>query len=1208
MSDAGAGYIPRLKSLELHGYKTFASRTPFDFPGIITAIVGPNGSGKSNIADSLRWVLGEQSYSLLRGRKTEDMIFAGSEGRPRAGMASATIVFDNSDNWLPIDYSEVEVTRRAYRDGQNEYLLNGQRVRLKEISELLAQSGLAERTYTIIGQGLVDAALSLKPEERRRFFEEAAGIGLYRSRREESLTRLENTRRNLERVQDILAELEPRLQSLEKQARRAMEYERVKADLRLLLRDWYGYHWHRVQKDLAHAREVSHAQEVRQTQARQRLQEVENGLEIKRQAVLQERSHLNELHNRSAELHRLREKINRDLAVMDERQRANQDQAQNAQGDLARLEEERKGLEERSQTLQEELVHLKQEGIESQQQAAAAQTAYQARLKERDKIDQALREARRSQVNTETRQVQLRAHLNELGTRKETLETSLNSLRQGLMREIQTLTDARTHLEEAGQRRSQLEGERRKAEEGVAEQRQSVQDLETQRRQVLDSRGALDADRTRLKAQLEVLEQAERSFSGLNQGARYLLQASRQGKLSGSYLALSALFQVPAEYETAIAAVLGEFLDGILVDDHNKLEDALNLLEQGEKGRAVLFSTLQPEAELTRELVADADSLGLASTLMSAPETLSRLVNTLLGRTLVVRDRSAARRMVQKVPVDARVVTLRGEVFYGSGVVIAGQDGRSGLIGRPRQKKELQDHLIALDGKVSAVNLALTQIDASLAGLRENSQMLEKRVRQMNQELGTANQQYQQANLAVEQSRQRHDWQRGQIASIEGQVQKTDSEISQQKAELERLNTQVQRLVEEVRNHNRALSGLPVDELQAQMAHWSTATAVADRAVKEAQRRFDEHQRVVQSSQARLGILGQRLETLQSAYQELDELKKIQRTEEGELNGQIDELQHEIDPGEKLLEQLEEAYSAMQVDHNAVQQSALVADRYATQAQLEFSRVRESMDSLKRRIEEDFGLVAFEYNSDVTGQSPLPLDGMVEQLPMLTELSPEIEESINRQRGQLRRMGAINPEAHKEYLEVKERFEFMTQQVADLRKADTDLRQVITELDELMRKEFRKTFDAVAAEFKQMFTRLFGGGSARLVLVDEEHPTETGIDIEARLPGRREQGLSLLSGGERSLTAVALIFSLLKISPTPFCVMDEVDAMLDEANVGRFCELLKELSQRTQFIVITHNRNTVQSADVIYGVTMGRDSASQVISLRLDEVSEEMVR
>ena len=270
--------MPLLKSLELHGYKTFASRILFEFPGNVTAIVGPNGSGKSNVADALRWVLGEQSYSLLRGRKTEDMIFSGSEFRPRAGMASATITFDNENGWLPIDFSEVTITRRAYRDGQNEYLLNGQKVRLKEITELLAQSGLAERTYTIIGQGLVDAALSLKPEERRKFFEEAAGIGLYRSRREEAISRLDSTRRNLERVLDILTELEPRLHSLEKQAKRAMEYEQVKADLKVLLRDWYGYHWHRTQQDLLHTREVVRSQEERLAQMRERQARVEEEL------------------------------------------------------------------------------------------------------------------------------------------------------------------------------------------------------------------------------------------------------------------------------------------------------------------------------------------------------------------------------------------------------------------------------------------------------------------------------------------------------------------------------------------------------------------------------------------------------------------------------------------------------------------------------------------------------------------------------------------------------------------------------------------------------------------------------------------------------------------------------------------------------------------------------------------------------------------
>jgi chromosome segregation protein len=305
----------RLKSLELHGYKTFASRTHFEFADGITSIVGPNGSGKSNIADALRWVLGEQSQNLLRAKKTEDMIFAGSEQRPRAGMASVTITFDNSANWLPVDFSEVAVTRRAHRDGRNEYLLNGQSVRLKDINELLAQSGLSERTYTILGQGMVDASLALKADERRRLFEEAAGIGLYRSRREETLRRLENTQRNLERVLDILAELEPRLRSLERQSRRAQEYLQVQADLKMILREWYGYHWHLAQKELAEVREIAHEQERRLKEARRNYAALTEGFSSTRQRLLELRGQLNEWHRQSAELHSQREAVSRKLAA-----------------------------------------------------------------------------------------------------------------------------------------------------------------------------------------------------------------------------------------------------------------------------------------------------------------------------------------------------------------------------------------------------------------------------------------------------------------------------------------------------------------------------------------------------------------------------------------------------------------------------------------------------------------------------------------------------------------------------------------------------------------------------------------------------------------------------------------------------------------------------------------------------------------------------
>ncbi|MBP7786702.1 MAG: hypothetical protein KA046_02350, partial [Longilinea sp.] len=426
--------------------------------------------------------------------------------------------------------------------------------------------------------------------------------------------------------------------------------------------------------------------------------------------------------------------------------------------------------------------------------------------------------------------------------------------------------------------------------------------------------------------------------------------------------------------------------------------------------------------------------------------------------------------------------------------------------------------------------------------------------------------------------------------------------------DLDRIEVEIKSHRQRVQEYLHQLDALPMDELQSQGIHWKTTLAVSERAVATAVNREDEYRKAVEAGRQRQADIQNRQIQLGEALQVLLNEQQSLRLQEEDLNRKIQQSQEQIQPAEEEMKALEVKFNQAQQDQIAAQQATAVADRHATQAQLEYARLRENFDSLRRRIEEDFGLVDFEYTTSVSGQTPLPLEGMVSELPKVKDLSPDVEENINRYRAQLRRLGAINPEALSEYRAVKERKEFLTQQVADLRKADADLRQVIAELDALMKQEFRKTFDAVAIEFKEMFTRLFGGGSAKLLMTDEDHPTETGIDIEARLPGRREQGLSLLSGGERSLTAVALIFSLLKVSPTPFCVLDEVDAMLDEANVGRFCDLLRELSHETQFVVITHNRNTVQTADVIYGVTMGRDSASQVISLRLDEVSEEMVR
>jgi chromosome segregation protein len=1202
----------RLKSLELHGYKTFASRTIFEFPGEITSIVGPNGSGKSNVADAIRWVLGEQSYSLLRGRKTEDMIFAGSEYRPRAGMASATITFDNQDGWLPIDFTEVAIARRAYRDGQNEYLLNGQKVRLKEISELLAQSGLAERTYTIIGQGLVDAALSLRPEERRRFFEEAAGIRLYRRRREESMNRLAATRRNLERVLDILSEIEPRLRSLEKQARRAQEFERITADLKVLLREWYGFHWHQAQRSLKYSQKSYKDQEGLLNTARQQQAEGESELETLHDDIQKLRVRLNGWHTQSSELHKNREQISRKLAVFNERRRAYSDQQQTLKSDLTRMKEEQRSYEERLEIIFAEKEQLEFQLGEAKKNFEEAEKTLLDRQMMRADFENRISETRKQLSLSESLQVKQRAKENELRGRRE----SLSQLQKTALNDFESTTLSLAKLVED---RNLVDAQYNEAIEKAEKLEISLKEIqghlnisEGSLQKVLKEVSALEVDKSRLVAHIEVLAQAEKSLSGYDQGPKYILEEAKKGHLSGIYQAISNLIEVPAKFEAAIASVLGDSLQGIMLNDSADLEEALSLLQQGEKGRTVLFplSSIRHADRENLLLPDDSAIFGFAKELIQGPDNIHTILQIILSGVIIVRDRKSARRLLKQTQGERNevsFVTLEGEIFLGNGKVVAGRDGKTGLISRSRQKRELQ---ISLD-KIKVQQQKYSQIVVQEEELLKNYRSEENEIQA---ELDAANQAVvnkailrQAAQLEEDTIQQKVEWQRKQLQSAKEQIQELKLESDELVKESLGNTDAISSNNEKIRQANRDLNGLPIDDFQTQVAHWKTSTAVAERALQDASRRLEEYQQEMKLGTNQFDSLKERNHQNDDLLNNLENERAELRDEEQILIGSIGKLSESIEPADQDLEAQEKKFSELQRRQLSTQQETSAAERNMAQAHIERTRQNEAMETLRGKVEEDFGLVDFEYVTHVSGPTPLPLDGMVEQLPFVNELTPDIEEGITRQRTQLRRLGAVNPEAQNEFIDVQERYKFLKVQVEDLKKADSDLCQVISELDELMMSEFQKTFEVVAREFRQMFTQLFGGGSARLVLTDAENLSETGIDIEARLPGRREQGLALLSGGERSLTAVALVFSLLKVSPTPFCVLDEVDAMLDESNVGRFGTMLQELSENTQFIVVTHNRGTVQTANVIYGVTMGRDSSSQIISLKLDEVNDEMV-
>ncbi len=1190
----------RLKALELQGYKTFASKTEFEFSPTITAIIGPNGSGKSNIADAIRWVLGEQSFSLLRGKRTEDMIFSGSEGRARASMASATITFDNSDGWLPIDFSEVSIGRRAYRDGTNEYILNGQRVRLRDVNELLAKCGLAERTYTIIGQGLVDAALSLRADERRELFEEAAGIGLYRSRRDEALRRMDTTKRNLERVQDILAELRPRLRSLRRQVSRSKDYEQVRSDLHEHLRTWYGFLWYQSIASLNEQTNQARLLELKRDKLRERESAFDAQMRTLRAKAEDLRKELQEANRKLSEGNTGREIVGRELAIAEERLRWVEEQEKTFESEIESLHEHLERVEEG--------LGAAEHRVEAAEQRRLELLEVRQSLIEQGQVDPAQKQKARQRVD------HLRADLDEAAAQTAVLETRLDENQRQLKErsaERQKVLDSigarETQLGELKREHAVLETQIQSAEENRASSIQSIESargaVETLREKEYELRSRLNEVSSRLAGQKARREAMEISM-GLQGGkVQKLVQASEQGEIPGRVGRLISQLKIESGYEQAVLAALGDLRTGLTFEDDRQLFNALDRFSlDDEQGRAVLLPVGGKPKRATPAHPEGVHILAIAADVVQAPESFQNLIQNILGHVFIVPDRRTARSLQNRIDAETRVVTLDGDLFDPAGPVILGRgqefqreedelrklraaekeiSGQTKVILEQLEKLAVQRK--ESEGQIEASESARQQAEGDLQKLRKDLQSIEIDIQ------------------ATQRDIESRKYEAASQAEIVAEIESDSSRIEASTIEQRTIRDQVKE------QYDVAIRALEAVEESTEMARIEANLETARAELETARTRL-------RSQEERRNLLSQdittrmeRLDRSQVERERLDETIKGSRTSLSEVEARIEALTAEVEPVDKELRETESRRRELDLEEAETRLALQAAERDHAQAQIQLARKQEEVASLRRRIEDDFGLVAFEDDAEGVGQEPLPFEGIVEHLPRVETLPENVEEQVKRLRLQLRRMGPVNPEARREFKEVQERVDFLTSQVDDLRKAESQIHEVIAELDVLMEREFRKTFDAVAIAFKEAFTRLFGGGSARLELTNPDDLTLSGIDIEAKLPGRRMQSLAMLSGGERSLTASALVFALLKVSPTPFCVLDEVDAMLDESNVARFVDMLSELSQDTQFILITHNRLTVQAAQVVYGVSMGPDSASKTISLRLDEVEEELV-
>jgi chromosome segregation protein len=1192
----------RLKHLELQGYKTFALRTGFLFDSGITAVVGPNGSGKSNIADAIRWVLGEQSYRTLRGKRTEDMIFSGSAQRARLGMASASLTLDNADGWLPIDFSEVTITRRAYRSGQNEYLVNNSHVRLKDITELLAKSGLARRTYTVVGQGLVDAVLSLRPDDRRALFEEAAGITLYQAKRAEALSRLEETRSNLVRVNDIINEISPRMRRLEREAERSRRHALLSQQLEGLLRTWYGFRWRQEQRNLSRSRDALSRREAALARSRQALEDLDEQVAVLRARQSQLREQLGAWHRESGELHRQMEEVQRDLAVWRERARLLAGQRDEIQAELDELELQVQATAERIATAEADLDNSWQVLQAQEALVTQAQADLDAHEGQRATLSQQMAEAQERTLDLATQAGDRRNRLAQLDERRVALAEERAEHTSAVV-ELETRTgELRSQIETVAGEQARLQSEREAQEAEAVRLEANLEEIQARQTELRTALSDVQRNLERLQARYDLLGRLREEGEGLRAGVRSVLKAAR-GSLSGIVGTVVQLLRVPAEYEVAIEVALGGHLQDIVAESWADAEAAISYLREGRRGRAT-FLPLDTVRPVQRPNVPrDQGVVGVGADLVRADERLAPVVEMLLGRTVVTRDLSSARRTFERMRGGFQIVTLAGEVLRSSGSVTGGQgnnESQGQVLAREREWRELPGQLDAAgkhcEESQAALDAALAaeeQVRSQSAALGEQLGALDKILIQV---------QAQQRDLerdAAEAGRQ-IAWQQGQLAQLDTEAAELDTTEGSLQDELARLAAEKEASEGAVAALQAELDGLRGEVLYQRLSEARTAAATARGRWEQRQSALDTLRERQAAVQTQVEAKSRRIAELEGERASLSGQISRRTSRETVIQGWLASLAHKIDPAEAEVARLESEHEELDEEEGTLRSRLRQAQESHSQAFLAQSRQQDRLDRLRGQIMDDFGLVEMEPTDGLPEQPPLPLGEMVSSLPIVEVLPEGLEDEIHELKAQVRRMGAVNPNAPEEYAEVLDRHTFLTTQVADLEEAARSLREVISELDEVMRREFDATFQEVAARFKENFTQLFGGGTARLLLTEPQDFSNTGVEIVARPPGKRQQTLALLSGGERSLTAVALIFALLEVSPPPFCVLDEVDAMLDEANVKRFRGALEALSQHTQFIVITHNRGTIQAADTIYGVSMGDDSVSQVVSLQFD--------
>ena len=1179
-----------LKRLELQGFKSFADKTVLDFKPGITTVIGPNGSGKSNISDSIRWVLGEQSMKSLRGSKTEDVIFAGTQNRKSLGFAEASIIIDNSDGKLPIEFTEVTVTRRIYRSGESGYFINKTPCRLKDILELFMDTGIGKDGYSIIGQGKIDEILSNKSEERRHVFEEAAGIVKYRTRKAESEKKLEQSKLNLLRINDILVEIEQNLDPLKIQSEKARKFLDLREELKSIE---VGLFIHNIDSYKEKIEEVLKDEDIYNTQIvreDERLSNMQEQKESLRQAIDNITNQIEKMQTLSFESEKKKEKLTSEINI-------NKERINNNNSNFERFREEIEESNKRIEELEEEknqkqgkkdnLYESKEKFVKELEEKEKELATLNDKLSEKEKEIESKKQ--KVDANTDER-YEITNVISTLIANMESSEKRENNIKNEIASYISELDASRIHKDEIGKGFYEIDSKRNKIKKELEDIDEKRKEAETKLKDFDTRINNTESEKRIKESRLKFLEETEREKEGYNRSVKAILQECDKNVSlkKGMHGVLANLISVPKEYETAIEMSLGQAMQNIVTDNEADAKKLVEYLRVNKLGRASFLPITSVYGKKLEKLSKENGVVGIASDLVKYDKKHEQIVLSLLGRTVIVDNMDTAINVAKKNKYAFRIVTIEGDVVNPSGMITGGSVVQKtvNILGRSREIESLKKDIKKLEEKIKNLKDEKEKYSDEIESTLEEVSALEKELQEIEIVYATEKQKVVSEEEAIKKIETRLEKLREEDKSIKEQKEISKNKQNELNEKIKELEEENSKLTDEInefallnKDDQKYIDDLNFDitNLKISVSSFDESEDSINEMIDRINLDIENTKTVINNKTEQRKKITEENKNLEESIKNLEE--EIEKLKEDSSNSgsKIEELKKDrVAKNEKLNETEEQVLEQMKKIEDLKNQ--------VVKCDIKKSKLETERDQIINKMWEEYELT--------------PLQAAEFKKPTNVQ---EVQRKVNNLRNDIKELGSINIDSIEEYKKLKERYDFMSEQRLDLENTMAKLRKVIVDLTEVMRKQFDEKFKIINKNFAEVFSELFGGGKAELKLTDENDILESGIEIEVQPPGKKLQNMSLLSGGERAFTAIALLFAILKINPAPFCVLDEIEAALDDVNVYRFAEYLKKFAKDTQFLVITHRKGTMEVADTVYGITMEENGISKLLSMKLSK-------